>query len=155
MPIRDMRVYLRVPVPRNSIHFHFHVVYTEPRASVHDASYAGYLRGINRTAHRDTVRTYLYVSTRATNACRHAEFAIILSITPGIGVNLRRLLAERWECTLIEMITTIRLTYRDAVLGTKSVWDNISPMEMHTFRSAYVSNLFTLPAREASYFNAR
>lgn len=29
-----MRVYLRVPAPRNSIHFHFHVVYTEPRASV-------------------------------------------------------------------------------------------------------------------------
>jgi len=58
MPICDMRVYLRVPAPRNSIHFHFHVVYTEPRASV-DASYAGHLRGINRIAHQDAVRTYL------------------------------------------------------------------------------------------------
>ena len=108
--------------PRNSIHFHFHVVYTEPRASVR--------RIIHGTLvwyqHMPRIRVrYIctYVPMRAMNACRHAVprgFAIILSIMPGIEVNLRQRLAERWECTLIE-ITTIRLT-GTVVLGMKNAY---------------------------------
>lgn len=104
MPIRDTHVYLRVPAPRNSIHFHFHVLYTEPRASVRRcyASYAGHLRGINRTAHQGTVRTY--VPTRARmRAGTRVRYHFMNQPARGAPRG------THWECTLIE-ITTMRST---------------------------------------------
>lgn len=126
MPIRDMRVYLRVPAPRGS-----HTL-PLPRC-VHRAS-------CERTTHRvhagacvvstgprigvRCVRTFLCVPARG--------FAIILSITPGIGIIPQQRLAERWECTLID-----KTVYRDTMLGTplrggSCNWDNISCWKTHT-----------------------
>lgn len=102
MPIRDMLcIYACRATPSIST-----CVYTEPRASIRRIAREAF-PGICAvsTGPRIGIRyVRTYVRTYARNECVPAcGFAIILSITP--GVNLRRRLAERRECTLMEIMT--------------------------------------------------
>lgn len=115
MPIRDMRVYLRGACAARLPYVSTSTLCTPSLVRAYDASRTrGCLRGINRTAHRDTMRTFLCVPARG--------FAIILSITPEIGVIPQQRLAERWECTLIDKTTGTRclgcLCAEDRAIGT-------------------------------------
>lgn len=102
MPIRDMRVYLRVPAPRNSIHFHFHVVYTEPRASVRRIIREA-LVWYQQTAHQSTI--HMYVRSYARNECvpAHRAARVRYHFINHAEDRSQPAATERWECTLIEI----------------------------------------------------